>query len=59
MKHPGEMELALFAGNDLGFLARWRVAVHLRTCADCRYEVEGLKFDAIACANSRTNFRPR
>ncbi len=44
MKHPGEMELALFAGNDLGFLARWRVAVHLRTCADCRYEVEGLKF---------------
>src|SRR5579872_2126707 len=44
MKHPGEMELALFAGDDLGFLARWRVAMHLRNCADCRYEVEGLQF---------------
>ena len=45
MKHPGELELALYAGNDLGFLARTRVAMHLRACTDCRYAVEGLQFE--------------
>lgn len=40
MKHPGEFELALFAGGDLGLINRWRVQHHLRRCDSCRLEVE-------------------
>jgi hypothetical protein len=39
MKHPGEATLALFAGKDLGPLARWRTQRHLDRCARCRAEV--------------------
>lgn len=39
MKHPGETTLALFAGKDLGPLARWRTQRHLDQCAQCRAEV--------------------
>ena len=40
MKHPSEIELALFAGGDLGFVDRWRVRNHLRQCDGCRSELE-------------------
>jgi hypothetical protein len=40
VKHPGEFELALFAGGDLGFWERRRVRRHLRQCSDCRAEAE-------------------
>lgn len=40
MNHISEQDLALFAGNDLGALGRWRVNRHLRQCAECRSEVE-------------------
>jgi len=40
MKHPSEQTLALFAGGDLGFCARWRVRSHLTGCGSCRREVE-------------------
>lgn len=43
MRHPGEIELALFAGGDLGFVDRWRVRNHLRQCAHCRSEVEAYR----------------
>lgn len=43
MKHPGEIELALFAGGDLGFVDRWRVRKHVRHCDGCRSEVEALQ----------------
>jgi hypothetical protein len=43
VKHPGEIELALFAGGDLGFVNRWRVRKHVRHCDGCRSEVEALR----------------
>ena len=43
MKHPGEIQLALFAGGDLGFVERRRVLKHVRTCEDCRSGVEALR----------------
>lgn len=39
MPHPSEEQLALFAGNDLGWLARRRVAGHLTSCGDCQSSV--------------------
>ena len=39
MKHPSEATLALHAGGDLGWLARWRTARHLAQCGQCRDEV--------------------
>lgn len=39
MTHPNQSTLALFAGRDLGWLARWRTARHLSGCAECRAEV--------------------
>jgi hypothetical protein len=38
--HHGEETLALFAGNDLPLLERWRVAAHLRGCPGCSDLVE-------------------
>jgi len=35
-RHPGEADLALFAGGELGPLARWRIEGHLSRCAPCR-----------------------
>lgn len=39
MKHPNQATLALHAGGDLGFLARWRTNRHLSGCERCRDEV--------------------
>ena len=39
MPHPSETDLALYAGNDLGRMARLRVDWHLRTCGKCQQEV--------------------
>jgi hypothetical protein len=35
--------LALYAGADLGFLARWRTERHLRHCDGCRNEVDAFE----------------
>ncbi|HWQ56611.1 MAG TPA: hypothetical protein VN442_23185 [Bryobacteraceae bacterium] len=40
MTHPSDATLALYAGQDLGFLARWRTERHLAACDRCRQEVE-------------------
>jgi hypothetical protein len=39
MKHPSEEILALHAGGDLGWVARWKTARHLANCARCAAEV--------------------
>ena len=38
-RHPRETDLALFAGGELGPLARWRIEGHLNGCDDCRQAV--------------------
>ena len=38
-RHPRETDLALFAGGELGPLARWRIEGHLNTCDHCRQAV--------------------
>jgi hypothetical protein len=43
MKHPAEVQIALFAGGDLGRWERWRVARHVAHCAECRHEVLTLR----------------
>jgi len=37
--HPKETDLALFAGGELGPLARWRIERHLQGCEACQTEV--------------------
>jgi anti-sigma factor RsiW len=39
MKHPNQAALALYAGGDLGFFARWRTERHLAKCERCGEEV--------------------
>lgn len=37
--HPRETDLALFAGGELGPVARWRIEGHLNSCDHCRQAV--------------------
>jgi len=39
MKHPSSEILALYAGEDLGWVARWKTARHLAGCERCTAEV--------------------
>ena len=39
MRHASIATLALYAGGDLGWLARWRVERHLAGCWQCREEL--------------------
>jgi len=39
MKHPSQEVLALHAGGDLGWMARWKTARHLAGCERCAAEV--------------------
>lgn len=43
MKHPSQATLALQAGGDLQYFARWRTERHLRRCDRCREEVEAFE----------------
>jgi len=38
-QHPGESILALYAGGDLDFIERMRVALHVRGCGACQQHV--------------------
>ena len=40
MRHPSQSDLALYAGQDLGWFAQWRTGRHLGRCAECRGEVQ-------------------
>lgn len=43
MKHPGQSDLALFAGGDLRLLDRWRVGRHVRHCLSCHQDLESFR----------------
>jgi hypothetical protein len=43
MRHPNEIQLALFSGGDLGFWDRWRMKRHIARCWDCESEVAALQ----------------
>jgi hypothetical protein len=43
MSHPNEVQLALFAGGDLGLWDRWRVKRHVSRCSACQSEVAALR----------------
>jgi hypothetical protein len=43
MRHPNEVQLALFAGGDLGWWNRWQVGRHVSACSECQKEVAGLR----------------
>jgi len=40
MTHPSETDLALYAGQDLGWFGRLRVTRHLAGCRECRRAVQ-------------------
>ena len=42
-RHPAEVQIALFAGGDLGRWERWRVARHVSSCTECRNEIQALR----------------
>lgn len=41
--HPANSELALFAGNDLGFWMQRRTGRHILNCPQCQLEVNALQ----------------
>ncbi len=43
MRHPSEIDLALAAGGELGWRARWRIRRHAAVCPACRGELESLR----------------
>ena len=44
MKHPSEIQLALFAGGDLaGYWERWRIVRHIAQCQACQTDVKSLR----------------
>lgn len=43
MTHPSEVQLALFAGGDLGRWDRWRVTRHVGQCSRCASEVQAVR----------------
>jgi hypothetical protein len=42
-RHPAEVQIALFAGGDLGHWKRWRVARHVAYCTECQQQVHALR----------------
>ena len=56
-KHPNEDMLALYAGGDLEFIERMRVALHVRGCGACRLQLadhQAIRAD-LASARERTS----
>jgi hypothetical protein len=43
MTHPTEIQLALFAGGDLGLWHRWQVRRHVSRCSECEGQVQALR----------------
>jgi hypothetical protein len=58
MRHPSQTDLALLAGEDLGLLARWRLARHLGVCPDCQRLVEAFRRDRLALLDSAADLPP-
>jgi hypothetical protein len=43
VRHPNEIQLALFVGGELGLWDRWRVRRHVSGCSSCSNEVDALR----------------
>ncbi len=43
LRHPSEIQLALFAGGDLGVWDRWRVRRHVSACSGCDSQVQAFR----------------
>jgi hypothetical protein len=43
VRHPGQTQIALFAGGDLGRWERWRIRRHLAHCSGCQQEARILR----------------
>lgn len=43
LRHPSEIQLALFAGGDLGVWDRWRVRRHVSACSACDSQVQAFR----------------
>jgi hypothetical protein len=43
LRHPNEVQLALFAGGDLGLWERWKIGRHVARCSTCHSEVAALR----------------
>jgi hypothetical protein len=43
LTHPSEIQLALFAGGDLGLWNGWRVRRHMSRCSVCEGQVQALR----------------
>ena len=54
MKHPGEIDLALLAGGEVGRLRRFSLERHLRGCTECDRKVA--HFQALRAETA--NFQP-
>jgi hypothetical protein len=54
MKHPGEIDLALLAGGELGRMRRFSLERHVRACAECDEKVT--QFQALRAEVA--NFEP-
>jgi hypothetical protein len=54
MKHPGEYNLALLAGGEIGAFHRFRLDRHVRNCEDCQEKVA--EFQALRKHLSDTDF---
>lgn len=51
-RHPMETELALYAGGELALGPRWKTALHVRGCRECRARVEAFRLDQQRWADS-------
>jgi hypothetical protein len=54
MSHPRETDLALYAGGELGLLARIRLHVHLTGCPECRGMVQDFRESREALLHGRS-----
>jgi len=52
VKHPSEVDLALYSGGDLPFWRRWKVAWHARGCPECRREAERFRDETNSIAGA-------
>jgi len=43
LTHPTEIQLALFAGGDLGVWDRWQVRRHVSQCSGCENQVQAFR----------------
>jgi hypothetical protein len=56
--HPHESDLALWASGDLALPARWKTAVHLRGCRECRARMEAFRLDRQRWAGAADDLPP-